>query len=61
MTDDYINRDFEHMLDGWRAMQQEIIRLRKENEKLRKTLIEIQCKAQDTIRPIPFQEDEDEV
>ena len=35
MTDDYLNRDFEYMLDGWRAMQQEILRLRAENEKLR--------------------------
>ena len=35
MTDDYLNRDFEYMLDGWRAMQQEVIRLREENEKLR--------------------------
>ena len=31
----------------------------KEIENLRKTLIEIQWKAQDTIRPVPFQEDED--
>jgi hypothetical protein len=35
MTDDYLNQDFEYMLDGWRAMQQEVIRLREENEKLR--------------------------
>jgi hypothetical protein len=35
MTDDYLNRDFEYMLDGWRAMQQEILRLRAENENLR--------------------------
>ena len=35
MTDDYLNQDFEYMLDGWRAMQQEVIRLRAENEKLR--------------------------
>lgn len=35
MTDDYLNQDFEYMLDGWRAMQQEVIRLRQENEKLR--------------------------
>ena len=33
--DDYLKHDFEHMLDGWRAMQQEVIRLRAENEKLR--------------------------
>ena len=60
MTDDYLQQDFEYMLDGWRAMQQEIIRLREENEKLRKTLIEIQWKTQDVIRPVPFQEDDDE-
>ena len=35
MNDDYLNQDFEYMLDGWRAMQQEVIRLREENEKLR--------------------------
>ena len=35
MTDDYLQQDFEYMLDGWRAMQQEVIRLREENEKLR--------------------------
>ena len=38
----------------------EITRLRAENEKLRKALIEIQWKAQDTIRPVPFQENDDE-
>ena len=38
MTDDYLNRDFEYMLDGWRAMQQEVIRLREENKKLREAL-----------------------
>jgi len=35
MSDDYSQQDFEYMLDGWRAMQQEILRLRAENEKLR--------------------------
>ena len=39
----------------------EVIRLRKENDKLRKTLIEIQWKAQDILRPVPFQENDDEV
>ena len=34
-------------------------RLRKENQKLRDALTSIQWKAQDTIRPVPFQEDED--
>lgn len=34
-------------------------RLRKENQKLRDALTSIQCKAHDTLRPIPFQEDED--
>lgn len=36
----------------------EIDRLREENQKLRGALISIQWKAQDTIRPIPFQEDD---
>jgi cell shape-determining protein MreC len=36
MNDDYLNQDFEYMLDGWRAMQQEVIRLREENETLRR-------------------------
>lgn len=61
MSDDYSQQDFEYMLDGWRAMQQEVIRLREENEKLRKTLIEIQWKTQDVIRPVPFQEEDDEI
>lgn len=39
---------------------EEIRRLREENEKLRKSIVEIQWKAQDTIRPVPFQEDDDE-
>jgi hypothetical protein len=38
----------------------EILRLGAENEKLRKVLIEIQWKTQDVIRPVPFQEDDDE-
>jgi hypothetical protein len=38
----------------------EILRLGAENEKLRKALIEIQWKTQDVIRPVPFQEDDDE-
>lgn len=38
----------------------EIALLREENAKMRKTLVEIQCKAHDILRPIPFQEDEDE-
>ena len=29
MSDDYLQHDFEYMLDGWRAMQQEVVRLRK--------------------------------
>lgn len=67
MTDDYLNRDFEYMLDGWRAMQQEITRLREENKRLEKeikksrvALLRIQCIAQDITRPIPFQEEDDE-
>jgi vacuolar-type H+-ATPase subunit I/STV1 len=36
----------------------EIERLRKENQKLRDALTYIQCKAHDTLRPIPFQEDD---
>lgn len=39
---------------------EEITRLRKENEKMRKTLVEIQCKAHDILRPVPFQEEDDE-
>ena len=39
----------------------EIIRLREENDKLRKALIEIQWKAQDILRPVPFQEEDDEI
>ena len=39
----------------------EVIRLRKENDKLRKALIEIQWKAQDIIRSVPFQENDDEI
>ena len=35
--------------------------LERENLKLRDTLVAIQWKVQDTIRPVPFQEDEDEV
>jgi len=38
----------------------EILRLGAENEKLRKVLIEIQWKAQDILRPVPFQEEDDE-
>ena len=37
----------------------EIDRLHKENRKLRAALTWIQCKAHDTLRPIPFQEDEE--
>ena len=33
-------------------------RLRKENQKLRDALTLIQCKAHDTLRPIPFQDEE---
>jgi hypothetical protein len=39
----------------------EVIHLRKENDKLRKALIEIQWKAQDILRPVPFQEEDDEI
>lgn len=39
----------------------EVVRLREENDKLRKALIEIQWKAQDIIRSVPFQENDDEV
>ena len=52
-------------VDGWWYIMaeaaEEITRLRKENKKMRKALIEIQCKSHDILRPIPFQEDEDEV
>ena len=47
--------------DAVEEIDAEITRLREENEKLRKTLIEIQWKAQDILRPIPFQEEDDEV
>ena len=51
-------------VDGWWFVMaeaaNEIERLREENEKLRNTLIEIQWKTQDVIRPVPFQEDDDE-
>ena len=53
-------RDYDKCTVGPQEAAMEIERLRAENEKLRKALVEIQWKAQDVIRPVPFQEDDDE-
>lgn len=41
-------------------LRKEITKLQKETVKQRFALIEIQCKAHDILRPIPFQEEDDE-
>ena len=41
-------------------LRKELTKLQKESVKQRFALIEIQCKAQDILRPVPFQEDDDE-
>ena len=42
-------------------LRKEIEKLQRENVKQRFALIEIQCKAHDILRPVPFQEEDDEV
>ena len=48
----------QHLKDRIDKLTAENERLRKENQKLRGALTLIQCKAHDTLRPIPFQDDE---
>jgi hypothetical protein len=46
--------------DRIEALQKYIAKLENDGFKYRKALVEIQMKAHDTLRPIPFQEEDDE-
>jgi hypothetical protein len=47
--------------DEVELLRKEITKIQKESVKQRFALIEIQCKAHDILRPVPFQEEDDEV
>jgi hypothetical protein len=51
--------DIHDAADRIEALQKYIAKLEDDGSKYRKALVEIQMKAQDTVRPIPFQEEED--
>lgn len=50
----------EKLQDEIIILRKEITKLQKETVKQRFALIDIQCKAHDILRPIPFQDEDDE-
>jgi hypothetical protein len=55
-----IEEAIDDVIDEIILLRKEITKLQKETAKQRFALIEIQCKAHDILRPIPFQDEDDE-